>query len=127
MRIVRGAVSVEKNDKEEIKQKVIKLFEEMVKKNDLKKQEILGIIFTMTKDLNKIFPSKVLRENFDLSEIPFLDLEHKDIEGALEKCIRVMIFVNTNRALIPIYLDKAENLRKDLYGGWSGFNFKKRN
>lgn len=117
MRILRGAVSVEKNEKEEIERQVIKLFEEIVKVNDLKNEEILSVIFTMTKDLNKIFPSKVLRENFGLSETPFLDLEHKDIEGALEKCIRVMIFVDTNRALTPIYLEKARKLRKDLYGG----------
>jgi chorismate mutase len=126
MRILRGAITVDENSEEDIKNKTITLFEEIIRVNNLKKEEILGVIFTMTKDLTKIFPSKVVREKFNLDETPFLDLEHKDIEGALEKCIRVMIFVDVERGLKPVYLRRAKVLREDLFGGDSNdFDFKK--
>ncbi|MBC7194289.1 MAG: chorismate mutase [Caldisericia bacterium] len=117
MRILRGAITVDENSEEAIKNGAITLFEEIIKANNLRKDEILGVIFTMTKDLTKIFPSKVVREKFNLSETPFLDLEHKDIEGAIEKCIRVMIFVDGEKTLKPVYLGRAKFLRKDLFGG----------
>ncbi len=117
MRILRGAITVDENSEESIRNGIITLFEEIVKVNNLRKDEILGIIFSMTKDLTKIFPSKVIREKFNLNETPFLDLEHKDIEGALEKCIRVMIFVDGEKTLKPVYLGRAKSLREDLFGG----------
>lgn len=117
LRILRGAITVNENSEEEIKKGVIELFEEIIKVNNLKREEILGVIFTMTEDLTKIFPSKVVREKFNLKETSFLDLEHKKIEGALEKCIRVMIFVDGEKKLIPVYLGKAKSLREDLFGG----------
>ncbi len=39
------------------------------------------------------------------------------VEGSLEKCIRVMIFINDDKDkenIRHIYLKKAKNLRKDL-------------
>ncbi|MGB9749289.1 MAG: chorismate mutase [Caldisericia bacterium] len=117
MRILRGAIIVDENSEDEIKKGAITLFEEIIKVNSLRKDEILGVIFTMTKDLNKIFPSKVIREKFNLNETPFLDLEHKDVEGALEKCIRVMIFVEGEKKFKPVYLGRAKSLREDLFGG----------
>lgn len=117
MRILRGAITVDENSEEEIKKGVIELFEEIIKVNNLKREEILGVIFTMTEDLTKIFPSKVVREKFNLKETSFLDLEHKKIEGALDKCIRVMIFVDGEKKLKPVYLGRAKSLREDLFGG----------
>lgn len=117
MRILRGAITVDENSEDEIKRGVITLFEEIIKENNLNKEEILGVIFTMTEDLTKVFPSKIVRENFNLKETPFLDLEHKKIEGALEKCIRVMVFVDGEKKLKPVYLGRAKSLREDLFGG----------
>lgn len=121
MRILRGAITVDENSEDSIKNGVINLFEEIIKVNNLRKEEILGVIFTMTDDLTKIFPSKIVREKFNLKETPFLDLEHKKIDGALEKCIRVMIFVDGEKKLIPVYLGKAKSLREDLFGGATWF------
>ena len=117
MRIVRGATCVEENSTEEITKKTQELFSEILRRNNLSNRDILGIIFTMTKDLTKVFPSRVIRENFELSHTPLLDLEHKFVEGAMDKCIRVMVFVNTDRNLEPVYLHKAKSLREDIFGG----------
>lgn len=121
MRILRGAITVDENSEEEIEKATINLFEEIIRVNKLKKEEILGIIFTMTEDLTKIFTSKVIREKFSLKETTFLDLEHKKIEGAIDKCIRVMIFVDGEKKLTPVYLRKAKLLREDLFGGGAWF------
>jgi len=117
MRILRGAITVDENSEDEIRRGAITLFEEIIRVNNLRKEEILGVIFTMTEDLTKVFPSKVVREKFGLKETPFLDLEHKRVEGALEKCIRVMVFVDGERVLKPVYLGRARSLREDLFGG----------
>lgn len=118
MRIVRGATCVEENSSEEIAEKTKELFGEIISRNKLSNGKILGVIFTMTKDLTKVFPSRVVRESFGLSHTPLLDLEHKFVEGAMDKCIRVMIFVDTEKDLEPVYLHGAKNLRKDIPGGY---------
>ena len=117
MRIVRGATCVEENSIEEITRKTEELFGEIIRKNNLSNSDILGIIFTMTNDLTKIFPSRIVRERFGLSHTPLLDLEHKFVEGAMDKCIRVMVFVDTDKDLEPVYLHRAKSLREDISGG----------
>lgn len=117
MRIVRGATFVKENSKEEIEREATHLFETILKRNGILKDDILGIIFTMTKDLTKSFPSTSVRKKFGLKDTPLLDLEQKFVEDSYGKCIRVMMFVNTDRRLKPVYMNGAEILREDLSGG----------
>jgi chorismate mutase len=49
---IRGAITIEHNSKENIKQGVIELLTEITKKNNLTPENISHAIFTTTKDIN---------------------------------------------------------------------------
>ena len=108
---IRGATTVTSNNKEEILRETSKLIETIILKNKLNNEDIISMCFTMTKDLDAV------REILDIHDIPMLNYEEKHIQGSLSKCIRVMMYINTEKTkadIKHIYLNNAKNLRKDL-------------
>ena len=86
-------------------------------KNELNNEDIISMCFTMTKDLDAVYPAVAVREILDIHDIPMLNYEEKHIQGSLSKCIRVMMYINTEKTkadIKHIYLNNAKNLRKDL-------------
>ena len=114
---VRGAITLENNTKEDIKKATIELLEEMLKANEIQTEDISFAIFTLTKDLNADFPAKFARENCDFQFVPMMCYQELDVPGALEKCLRILLNINTNKQqneIKHIYLKNAKNLRKDI-------------
>ena len=114
---IRGATTVNSNSKEEILKETSILIETIISKNNLSTEDIISMCFTMTKDLDAVYPAVAVRQILDIHDIPMLNYEEKHIQGSLIKCIRVMMYINTekNRCDINhIYLNNAKNLRKDL-------------
>lgn len=113
MTVIRGATTIAQDEKEEIKRAVEELLQQIVSGNNLKRDEILSIIFSTTSDIHSYYPAKAAREaGFEGSSL-FSALE-PDIEGGLKLCIRVMLFVERNIKAQPVYLHGAKVLRKDL-------------
>lgn len=114
---IRGATTVNSNNKEEILKETSKLIEAIILKNNLNTDDIISMCFTMTKDLDAVYPAVAVREILDIHDIPMLNYEEKYIQGSLNKCIRVMMYINTEKTksdINHIYLNNAKNLRKDL-------------
>ncbi|MGM0411475.1 MAG: chorismate mutase, partial [Bacillota bacterium] len=116
LRAIRGAITVKNNSKDEIKKASQKLIKKILEKNNIEEEEIVSIVFTATKDLNKYYPAAAIREK-SFKFVPLMCYQEMEIENSLEKCIRVMVYVNINTNLENInhvYLKKAKSLRKDL-------------
>ena len=114
---IRGATTVNSNNKEEILKETSKLIEAIILKNNLNTDDIVSMCFTITKDLDAVYPAVAVREILDIHDIPMLNYEEKYIQGSLNKCIRVMMHINTEKTksdINHIYLNNAKNLRKDL-------------
>ncbi len=114
---IRGATTVNSNNKDEILKESAKLIETIISKNDLNNEDIISMCFTMTKDLDAVYPAVAVREILNISDIPMLNFEEKYIQGSLNKCIRVMMYINTEKTrndIKHIYLNEAKSLRKDL-------------
>lgn len=111
---IRGAITVKENSPEAIEEAVIKLLNEIVKRNNLEINLISHAIFTFTPDLNADFPAKYARVNLKWKEVPMLCFNEIDVPGALKMCLRVLVVVNCGEEFEPefVYLDGAENLRK---------------
>ena len=113
---IRGAITVEENKREEILKKTEMLLKEIQKANDIKEYEIISIVFTMTKDLNKVYPAVAAR-NMGINQASLLCYQELDIEGSLEKCIRVMYTCEKSyrqKDVRHIYMEGAKVLRPDL-------------
>ena len=119
MRGIRGAITVGRNDKEEIWQAAQELVGELLRTNDITANDIGAAIFSVTEDLTAAVPSAGVRliAGFDLFAL--FVARHCAIEGSLPRCIRVLLLVNTDlaqSAIHHVYLRAAANLRPDLEG-----------
>lgn len=119
MRALRGATTVVQNNKDEILSEVSELILQMIEKNSVHKDDIVSIIFSMTPDLDAVFPAQAARQ-LGLTDVPLMCFAEIDVKDSLEKCIRIMINFLTNKNnkdLIHVYLNKAVELRPDLVIG----------
>ncbi|MCX7843164.1 MAG: chorismate mutase [Clostridia bacterium] len=116
VRAIRGAITVENNDAQEIISATKLLLEEIEKENKLVRDDIISALFTVTHDLNAAFPAVAARQ-IGWTSISLMCMNEINVPGSLEKCIRVMVQFNTdkqNTDLKHIYLRGAKILRPDI-------------
>lgn len=116
VRGIRGAITVERDEAENIVTATKRLLSEMVARNGVELEDIASVLFSLTRDLHAGFPALAARE-MGWVHVPMLHFTEIDVPGALGSCIRVLMHVNTTRALDEVehvYLDKAAALRPDL-------------
>lgn len=116
VRAIRGATTVPENSVEAIREAVHELLDELEAHNRLDMDEIVSVTFSVTKDLDAIFPAAIARERPHWSNVPLLDVQQMHVEGSLKYCIRFLIHFNTPDPTIEIYhpyLRNAKNLRPD--------------
>lgn len=113
---IRGAITVERNSAGEIVTATRELLEAIIRENELDPEDITSAFFTVTQDLNAEFPASAARE-MGWKYVPLLCATEIDVPGRLEKCIRILVHVNTSKSqrdLKHIYLREAVKLRLDL-------------
>ena len=113
--VIRGAITSKGNTKEDITSAVYELVEELISRNNLETDNILSIIFTVTKDLNACFPASIARKYNGLNKVAFLDCQQMFVPDDIKFCIRLMAQVKSplNQKLNHPYLKGASNLRPD--------------
>lgn len=111
---IRGAITVDNNTYDDIKSSTVELLTEMINQNNIKKEYISHAIFTLTKDLDKVFPAKFARIDLGWDKVPMMCFNEADIDNALEKCLRILIVINCDENFEPkfVYLKGAKDLRK---------------
>ena len=119
MRGIRGAITVDHNDAEEIWRAAQELVTALITSNAISPADIGAAIFSATDDLTAAFPTAGVRrmDGFDL--VPLFDARQCAIESSLPRCIRVLLLVNTDAPQADIhhvYLREAAHLRPDLEG-----------
>lgn len=116
MRGIRGAITVDADDAPSIVAATKRLLLEMTSRNEVELDDIASVLFSLTPDLHAAFPALGARE-MGWTHVPMLHFTEIDVPGSLGQCIRVLMHVNTARALDEIehvYLDGAAVLRPDL-------------
>jgi chorismate mutase len=114
-RAVRGAVGVERNEKEAIHGAAVELIQTLLQRNGIPEDRIVSILLSMTKDLTKANPAASIR-SIGFSETPLFCVQEADIEGAMPRVIRVLVTYRSEdgKPPIPVYLGRARALRLDL-------------
>ena len=111
---IRGAITVDYNTEESIKSSTLELLNEMIAKNNIDKKDISHVIFTLTNDLNAVFPAKFARVDLGWDKVAMMCYHELDVPNSLPKCLRVLIVLNCDEKFEPefVYLKGAANLRK---------------
>lgn len=113
---IRGATTVDRNTREAILDATRELLEHMIQANDIQTDDVAAAWFTTTPDLNADFPAIAARQ-LGWTHVALMDAHHMNVPGALPKCLRVMLLVNSTRRqdeIAHIYLRGARVLRPDL-------------
>lgn len=113
---LRGAITLERDEREHLLDRVQELLGEMLGRNGVHHDDVISILFTATPDVHSAFPAAAARE-MGLGDVPLICAQELDIEGAMPLCIRVMMHLSTSlgRAeLRHVYLEQARSLRDDL-------------
>ena len=111
---IRGATTSPSNSSEEILAATTEMLNSIIKENSLKVEDIISAFFTTTQDLNAEFPPVAARK-IGWVNVALMCSHEMKVPGALQKCIRVMVHVNTDKNptdIVNIYLRDAANLRK---------------
>ena len=114
---VRGAITVDANTEAAILDATQELLQRMVKANEVEADEIAGVLFTVTPDLNATFPAEATRRLPGWTQVPLLCAQEVPVPSALPRCVRVLMLVNTTKTaneVKHVYLRGAERLRPDL-------------
>ena len=110
---IRGATTVERNDREDIISATRELLEVIVRLNGLRAEDVAYAWFTMTADLDAEFPAIAARE-IGWTEVPLMCGREIPVPGSLPRCIRLLIEWNTakpQRDVRHAFLHRAKELR----------------
>ncbi|OWZ82940.1 chorismate mutase [Natranaerobius trueperi] len=113
---VRGATTTKEDSEQEVLKETKRLLESVCDRNQITDEhQVISIFFTTTKDLQSCFPARAARK-LGWTNTALMCAQEIDVEGAITKCIRIMIhyYSHLNHKPEPVYLNEAQSLRPDL-------------
>lgn len=116
VRALRGAIQLERDEREHLLEGVTELLQAVFKANDLGSDEVISMLFTATPDLHSEFPALAARE-MGITDVPLLCAQEIDVASAMPRVVRILAHVETDRPrseLRHVYLRGAVALRKDI-------------
>ena len=116
VRAVRGAIQVEANDRDIIREASAELVQAVLDRNDIDPEDMISVLFTVTLDLDTEFPAVGARQ-VGLTQVPLMCATEIPVPGALARVIRLMAHIETSKSraeLHHVYLRGATALRPDL-------------
>jgi len=116
VRGIRGATTVDRDDADAILSATEELVREIVGANAIAAEDVASALFTVTPDLHAEFPAAAARR-MGWTMVPLLNFTEIGVPGRLERCIRILVHVNTLRTqgeMVHVYLREAVTLRPDL-------------
>jgi chorismate mutase len=116
VRALRGATTIDVDNREHMHERVKALLAELFERNDVDKDDLISIVFTATDDITSAFPAEAARA-FGLGDVPLLCARELAVEGGTPLCVRILVHLTTPRSrqeLHHVYLEGARGLRDDL-------------
>jgi chorismate mutase len=113
---VRGAITVDGDGPDALRDATITLLEAIVRANGCRPDDLAAAIFTVPDELAWSNPAAVARES-GWSAVPLLMVRESGGDAGVERCLRVLLLWNTTRsqaAIRHVYLRGAAVLRPDL-------------
>ncbi len=116
VRAIRGATTLEVDERGHLIERTQELIGAVFERNDLDEDDLVSIVFTATDDISTAFPAEAARKA-GFTHTPLLCARELEIDGAVPRCVRVLIHAYTPRGkqqLRHVYLHRASQLRTDL-------------
>src|SRR5215469_11548914 len=117
---IRGATTARANSREEILRATRELLVRMVARNGVAEEDIASVMFTLTEDLDAVYPALAARQLGWMDTALICAREIPVPNERVRRCIRVLMLVNTERTAAQmrhVYLHEAVALRPDREDG----------
>lgn len=114
---LRGAVQC-LNTADDIREQIAALYDELLERNNLREDDIVSLIFSVTDDLDALNPAAALRQTGRAGNIALFAVQEAKSRGSLERTVRALVHCYLSEGAQPrhVYRNGAEVLRPD----WSG-------
>ena len=116
VRAIRGAIQVDADDRDAILEGTTELVTAVLTRNDLTPDDVISVLFTVTRDLTAEFPALAARK-LGFHAVPLMCALEIPVAHALPRVVRLMAHVETDRArdqIEHVYLRGAVTLRQDI-------------
>jgi chorismate mutase len=115
LQAVRAAIQVRENSAKAISEATVRLVGELLRRNAIGEEDIVSIVFSLTRDLDRANPATGLR-TIGFTDTALFCLQEAYVVGQMPRVIRVLLTYRAHpgRTPVPVYLDGAEALRPDL-------------
>jgi chorismate mutase len=115
LRALRGATTAEANTAEAIANAVAELVDALVARNGLEGARVVSVTFSVTADLDAVFPAAIARRRNGWEQVALLDCQQMAVAGDLPRCIRLLAhaWLEGERQPCHPYLREASRLRPD--------------
>lgn len=117
VRGIRGAISVTRDDPEEVLEATRELIQQILSRNEITDyDEVISAVFTTTHDLKSCFPAEAAR-HIGMNTVPLLCALEIPVDNAMPLCIRILLHVNSDKKpadIVHVYLRDAARLRPDM-------------
>lgn len=117
VRGVRGAISVEADEADLVREAARELLQEILLRNQITDfDDVISAVFTTTEDLVSAFPAEAARA-IGMSQVPLLCAREIPVTGSMPRCIRILLHINSElspQQIEHVYLRDAQKLRPDL-------------
>ena len=116
LRAPRGATTATANTREAISEAVAELLDALVERNGLEGSQLLSVTFSVTADLDAVFPAAIARHRQGWDGVALLDCQQMAVAGDLPRCIRLLAhaWLEEHQPVRHAYLREAARLRPDL-------------
>lgn len=116
VRAIRGATTLERDEREHLHERTQELVEAMLQGNEITSQDVISVYFTCTPDVVSDFPAAAARQ-MGFGAVPLMCAQEMAVPGALRLVVRVMMHTEMDRPkdeVAHVYLHEAVSLRRDL-------------
>jgi len=116
VRGIRGATTVDRNERDEIIAAAKELLQAIIEANEIDPDDVASAWFTTTADLNAEFPAVGARQ-MGWTSVPLMCGHEMSVPGSLPMCLRILLHVNTDKGpheVQHVYIRGASARRPDL-------------
>ncbi|MFN8076404.1 MAG: chorismate mutase [Kineosporiaceae bacterium] len=116
LRAVRGATTVERDEREHVLERTRELVEELVAANGLRTDDVVSVVFSATPDVRSVAPALAARQ-LGWHDVALLCVTEMPVDGSMPLVVRLLahLDVDTPRAdLRNVYLHGTATLRADV-------------
>lgn len=116
VRAVRGAIQVERDERDLVLDAASELVSAVLDGNAIDPTDLISVVFTATPDLTSEFPAYAARQ-LGITDVPLLCATEIDVPGAMPRVLRLLAHFETEMPrseIRHVYLRGAAALRTDL-------------